>query len=262
MMRVVMLGCGASVGVPSLSGGWGACDPAEPRNRRRRCSILVEKAGRRILVDASPDLREQLLDAGVRAIDAVLFTHIHADHTHGIDDLRPLYWDSRERIPAYADPATHADLLARFGYMFEAAPLSPPHHAPPLEHRPFGVGRHEVAGIAVEAFVQDHGNSGDSLGLIFDGRFAYSTDVHAMTEAQLDRLAALRLDTWIVDCLREEPTTAHATLEVSLGWIRRVAPRRAYLTHMGYQLDYRATLAKCPPGVEPGYDGLALEIPG
>ena len=262
MMRVVVLGCGASVGVPSLSGGWGSCDPGEPRNRRRRSSILVEKAGRRILVDASPDLREQLLDADVRAIDAVLFTHTHADHTHGIDDLRPLYWSSRERIPAYADAATYADLHARFRYMFEASPGSPPHHAPPLQHRPFGEGRHEVAGIEVEAYRQDHGNSGQSLGLIFDGRFAYSTDVHAMTDAQLDRLAALRLDTWIVDCLREEPTTAHATLELALAWIRRVAPRRAWLTHMGYQLDYRTTLAKCPPGVEPGYDGLVLEIPG
>lgn len=261
MMRIVMLGCGASVGVPSLSGGWGSCDPAEPRNRRRRCSILVEKNGRRILVDASPDLREQLLDAGVRQIDAVLFTHIHADHTHGIDDLRPLYWSGRERIPAFADDATFADLNMRFGYMFEAAPLSPPHHSPPLVRHPLAEGRQEIAGIAVEAFRQDHGNSGTSLGLIFDDRFAYSTDVHTLTDAQLDRLAELRLDTWIVDCLRDEPTTAHATLAVAFAWIERVRPRRAYLTHMGYQLDYRATLARCPAGVEPGYDGLVLEVP-
>ena len=260
-MRVTMLGCGASVGVPSLSGGWGRCDPAEPRNRRRRCSILVEKAGRRLLVDASPDLREQLLDAGVSSIDAVLFTHIHADHTHGIDDLRPLYWSTRERIPAYADEVTFADLARRFGYMYEAAPESPPHHAPPLLARDFGEGRYEIAGVTVDVFRQDHGNSGDSLGLIFDGRIGYSTDVHSLTDAQLEYLAALRLDTWIVDCLRDEPTSAHASLDQAIGWIARVGPRRAYLTHMAAGLDYRTTLAKCPPGVEPGYDGLVLEIP-
>lgn len=260
-MRVTMLGCGASVGVPSLSGGWGRCDPAEPRNKRRRCSLLVEKQGRRILVDASPDLREQLLDAGVSSIDAVLFTHIHADHTHGIDDLRPLYWTTRERIAAYADDTTFADLDRRFGYMFAAAPESPPHHAPPLVRHAFGVGRYEIAGVTVEAFQQDHGNSGDTLGLVFDGRVAYSTDVHLLTDAQLDHLAGLDLDTWFVDCLREEPTSAHASFDQAMAWIARVRPRRAYLTHMNAQLDYRATLAKCPPGVEPGYDGLVLDIP-
>lgn len=261
-MRVTMLGCGSSVGVPSLSDGWGRCDPTEPRNRRRRCSILVEKADRRILVDASPDVREQLLDAQVRSIDAVLFTHIHADHTHGIDDLRPLYWSTRERITAYADAVTFADLSLRFGYLFEATPQSPPHHAPPLAHHPFGEGRHTVAGVTVDAFRQDHGNSGDSLGLIFDERIAYSTDVHTLTDAQLDRLAELRLDTWIVDCLRDEPTSAHASFDQAMAWIDRVRPRRAYLTHMNAQLDYRTALAKCPPGVEPGYDGLVLEVAG
>jgi len=260
-MRVTMLGCGASVGAPSLSGGWGQCDPDEPRNRRRRCSILVEKAGRRLLVDASPDLREQLLDAQVNAIDAVLFTHIHADHTHGIDDLRPLYWSTRERIPTYVDDVTFADLDRRFGYMFEAAPESPPHHAPPLVRLPLGEGRHEIAGVTVDVFRQSHGNSGESLGLIFDGRVGYSTDVHTLTEGQLGRLADLRLDTWIVDCLRDEPTGAHASFGQAIEWIARVRPGRAYLTHMNSRLDYRKTLAKCPPGVEPGYDGLVLEIP-
>lgn len=260
MIRVTMLGCGASVGVPSLSGGWGACDPAEPRNRRRRCSILVEKAGRRILVDASPDLREQLLERDVRAIDALLISHIHADHTHGIDDLRPLYWNMRRRIPTYADPATFADVHRRFGYMFEAAPESPSHHAPPLVHFPIDEGTVDIAGMKVQVMRQDHGNSGESLGFVFDGCFAYSTDVHRLAEAQLDRLAALELDAWIVDCLREEPTSAHASLDQALAWIDRVRPRRAYLTHMNAHLDYRATLAKCPPGVEPGYDGLVLEI--
>jgi len=259
-MRVTMLGCGASVGVPSLSGGWGRCDPEEPRNRRRRCSILVEKAGRRILVDASPDLREQLLEAGVNSIDALLITHIHADHTHGIDDLRPLYWTTRQRIATYADGVTWTDLMARFGYMLESSPVSPPHFVPPLQRFDIDAGMHRIAGIDVEVMRQDHGSSGESLGFVFDGRAAYSTDVAVLSEAQLDRLASLNLELWIVDCLREEESGAHASLAEALAWVERVKPNRAYLTHMNGRLDYRATLAKCPAGVEPGYDGLVVEL--
>ena len=259
-MKVTMLGCGASVGVPSLSGRWGVCDPNEPRNRRRRCSILVEKGGKTMLVDASPDLREQLLDAGVRSVDALAITHMHADHTHGIDDLRPLYWTRRQRIPTYTDAVTYADLRVRFGYMFENSPTSPPHFTPPLEYHPIDEGMVEIAGVTVEVMRQDHGTSGDSLGFVFDSRFAYSTDVAHLTEPQLDWLASLNLDLWFVDCLREEPTTAHANLEQSLAWINRVKPARAYFTHMNAQLDYRATLAKCPAGVAPGHDCLVVTL--
>ena len=261
-MKVTMLGCGPSVGVPSLSGGWGACDPSEPRNRRRRCSILVEKDGSRILVDASPDLREQLLDAGVSAIDALLITHIHADHTHGLDDLRPLYWSTRQRIPTYADEATWSDLTARFGYMVEASPLSPPHFTPPLERHNIDVGHYTVAGVSIDVMRQDHGTSGESLGFIFDRTVAYSTDVARLDEEQLDQLAACELQLWIVDCLREEESGAHASLAEAIAWVERVKPKRAYLTHMNSRLDYHATLAKCPPGLEPGYDGLVVEIQG
>lgn len=260
MMRVTMLGCGGSVGVPSLSGGWGQCDPEEPRNRRRRCSILVETDGGRILVDTSPDLREQLLAAEVSQIDALMFTHFHADHTHGLDDIRPLYWSTRVPIPTYADSATHRDLMQRFGYMFQPTPQSPPHFRPPLVHRPLEVGTLQVSGVVVEAMLQDHGTSGSSLGFVFDGRFAYSTDVWMLTDSQLDRLAALQLELWIVDCLREEETAAHANLERALSWVERVRPRRAYLTHMNARMDYRTILAKCPAGVEPGYDGLVVDL--
>lgn len=259
-MKITMLGCGGSVGVPNLGGGWGACDPEEPRNRRRRCSVLVQKADKTILVDASPDLREQLLDTGVRSIDALLLTHMHADHTHGMDDLRPLYWTTRERIPTYADAETFADVRARFGYMFEHSPTSPPHFTPPLDHRPIDEGTEEIAGVSVEAMRQDHGTSGESLGFVFDGRFAYSTDVAHFADAQLDRLASLNLDLWLVDCLREQPTTAHGNLETTLGWVERVKPKQAYFIHMNAQLDYRATLAKCPPGVAPGHDGLVVDL--
>ncbi len=255
-----MLGCGPSVGVPSISGGWGRCDPQEPRNRRRRCSILVEKEDQRILVDASPDLREQLLDAGVRSINALLITHIHADHTHGLDDLRPLYWVTRERLVTYADAGTWADLDTRFGYLVEASPQSPPHFVPPLERRVFDAGTYEIAGCTVEVMRQDHGTSGESLGFVFDGKAAYSTDVAYLTDAQLDRLAEQQLDLWIVDCLREEETGAHASLARAISWVERVRPRQAYLTHMNSALDYHTTLAKCPPGLEPGYDGLVVDL--
>lgn len=260
-MRVTMLGCGASTGVPSLGNGWGVCDPDEPRNRRKRCAIAVESGGRTILVDTPPEIREQMFDNGITDIDAVLFTHIHADHTHGIDDLRPLHWRREDRIPVYSDKQTFDDLFRRFDYMFEESPLSPPHfRAPLVAHEIEEERTYEIAGMKVDVRRQDHGSSGESLGFVFDDRFAYSTDVKYIPESELERLADLKLELWIVDCLREEGARAHAILTETLEWIERVKPKRAYLTHMNSQLDYATTLAKCPEGVEPGYDGLVVEI--
>jgi len=260
-MRVTMLGCGSSIGVPSLSSGWGECDPAEPRNRRTRCSVAVETGAATILVDASPDVREQLLAADIRRLDALLVTHVHADHTHGLDDLRPVYWKMGKQLPVYADATTHEDLARRFGYMFTRSPISPPHFRPPLiAHQIEREGTIEVAGCTVDVMNQSHGGSGDSLGFVFDGKFAYSTDVHAFTDAQLDQLKGYGLDLWIVDCLRFEPSSAHAHLAIALEWIREVRPKRAYLTHMNTEMDYRTVLAQCPEGVAPGHDGLVVEI--
>ncbi|MGH6977090.1 MAG: MBL fold metallo-hydrolase [Stellaceae bacterium] len=256
-MKVTILGCGPSWGVPRIGGDWGACDPANPKNRRRRVSILVEDGGRTILVDTSPDLREQLLDAGAGRIDAVLFTHAHADHLHGIDDLRGVNRIVKAAIPTYAKPATLAEIERRFAYVF--VPLKPgregQYYKPVLERHPID-GPFIAAGMAVTPFVQDHGFS-QTLGFRF-GRFAYSTDVIALDEAAFQALAGI--DTWVVDCIRPEPHVTHSHIERTLAWIDRVRPRHAVLTHMDESLDYETLRRTLPAGVEPGYDGMIVEV--
>jgi phosphoribosyl 1,2-cyclic phosphate phosphodiesterase len=258
-MKITMLGCGPSAGVPLIGGRWGACDPSNPKNRRTRPSVLVESAGVAVLIDTSPDLRAQLLAAGIGRIDAVLFTHDHADHVHGIDDLRTVYRNrQRQPMDAYADPATLAALRRRFGYLFEGEappealyrPILVPHEI----NGPFTVGPHRIV-----PFEQDHGIC-MSLGFRI-GRFAYSTDVVEFNERAFAALDGVEL--WIVDCLRAgEAHPTHAHLDKTLGWIRRVRPRRAIFTHMNHEADFDALAKLCPPGVEPGYDGLVAEIEG
>jgi phosphoribosyl 1,2-cyclic phosphate phosphodiesterase len=256
-MKVTMLGCGPSWGVPRIGGDWGACDPANPKNHRRRVSILVEEHGKTILVDTSPDLRAQLIDAGVQRIDAVLFTHAHADHLHGIDDLRGVNRMMKAALPTYATPETLAEIERRFGYVF--APLKPGlegnYYKPVLERHPV-VGPFAAAGLAVTPFVQDHGFS-TTLGFRFD-RFAYSTDVIALDDRAFQALAGI--DTWVVDCIRRTPHVTHSHVARTLEWIERVRPRRAVLTHMDETLDYETLRRALPAGVEPGYDGLVLEL--
>lgn len=265
-----MLGCGGSGGVPladgTPGGNWGACDPDNPRNRRRRVSILVEECGTTALVDTSPDLRLQLLDAGVRDLDAVFFTHAHADHTHGIDELRGLARKHGARhgapIPAYMDARTRADLTARFPYIFASSAGRSQLYPPQLEDRvietlgvPIELGKKGRAALQAVAFEQGHGRD-TTLGFRF-GPVAYSTDVTELDEAAFAALAGVEV--WILDCLREEPHPTHAHLALALEWIARVRPRRAILTHLNHQADYEAIRAKCPPGVEPAYDGMVIE---
>jgi phosphoribosyl 1,2-cyclic phosphate phosphodiesterase len=256
-MRVTVLGCGPSWGVPRIGGEWGDCDPTDPRNRRRRVSVLVEEGGTTLLIDTSPDLREQLLDAGVRRIDAVLFTHAHADHLHGIDDLRSVNWLMRSGIPVFASAQALAEINQRFGYVFDTLKPDRPaaYYKPVLE--PHAVdGPFAAAGIPIMPFVQDHGFS-TTLGFRI-GAMAYSTDVVELDEAAF---AALRgVDLWIVDCIRRKPHVTHAHLEKTLQWIARVKPRRAVLTHMDESLDYATLRRELPAGVEPGYDGLVIEL--
>ena len=257
-MKITVLGCGSSIGVPSIGNNWGKCDPNNTRNRRRRCSILVENNGCVILVDTSPDLREQLLDANVQKIDGVLFTHGHADHTHGLDDLRPMFWRMDEQIKIYADQQTLSMLEYRFDYMFKKADSSPPYFRVPLvanviEDKPISIG-----GIEVQPYIQDHGVSGSSLGFIFNKRFAYSTDV---AEMGVDTLHQLRgLDLWIVDCLRESRSLAHSDIDKTLAWIDEIKPKNAFLTHMTSDIDYERISEKLPNNVEPAYDGLVINI--
>jgi phosphoribosyl 1,2-cyclic phosphate phosphodiesterase len=258
-MRVTILGCGGSGGVPLVGGHWGDCDPAEPRNRRRRVSILVEEGATRILVDTSPDLREQLLAAGVDRLTAVVYTHSHADHVHGIDDLRALNHRMKAALPAYGRPDTLAEIARRFGYVFQPLPGAnePYIYRPALTPMPVQSPRFEIGGVPVTWFDQDHGFSGSSTGYRFADA-AYSTDVLALSDAAFEVLQGLKL--WVVDCLRWEPHPSHAHFDRVMEWVERLKPARTVLTHMNHAMDYRKALARCPKGMEPGYDGLVVEL--
>jgi phosphoribosyl 1,2-cyclic phosphate phosphodiesterase len=246
--------------VPRVALGWGDCDPANPKNRRRRCSLLIERANAqglhtRVLVDCSPDLRLQLLEMQVDWLDGVLITHEHADHTHGIDDLRPLFIHKRRRVDVYLDEATSRALHARFGYCFMTPPGS---GYPPIanEHR-IAPGRPVAIngqGGPIEALpvLQNHGDI-PSLGFRF-GNVAYSVDIKSLPDASL---AALRdLDVWIVDALRKTPHPSHMNLEEALQWIAQIKPKRAILTNLHSDLDYEALRTSLPDNVEPAYDGM------
>jgi len=264
-LQVTILGCGTSGGVPRVGDHWGACDPANPKNRRRRCSLLVERHGAGgetgVLVDTSPDLRQQLLDAGTGWIDGVLYTHDHADHVHGIDDLRQVAFNGRRRVDVYFDEATGKLLRSRFAYCFESPAGS---DYPPILRGHEIVAGETVkiggAGGAIEAlpFRQMHG-SGETLGFRFGG-LAYSPDVSDFPEESLKALHDL--DVWVIDALRPAPHPSHFSVEQALAWIARVKPKRAVLTHMHVDLDYATLSRELPQGVEPAYDGMVLTTEG
>lgn len=254
MTRLTVLGCGSAGGTPSVAGGWGRCDPAEPRNRRSRPSALIEHDGTTLLIDTSPDLRGQLLAAGVRRLDGVLFTHAHADHLHGIDDLREINRAMQAPIPAFADAEVLAIIDRRFGYVFE--PLEIAYYYKPVLQPMEITGPFSVGNARVIPFVQDHGTC-TTLGFRV-GDVAYSTDLVRLDDAAFAALAGVRL--WVVDAFLDRPHETHASLAQALEWIARVKPERAVLTHMSSSLDYRALQARLPAGVEPGYDGLVVEV--
>lgn len=255
-MKVTVLGCGPSWGVPALGPDWGRCDPTDPRNRRRRCSLLVASRGANLLIDMAPDLRQQLLDAGVAHIDAVLLTHAHADHLHGIDDLRMASSLERQEIPLFGTPETLAEVEQRFGYALRPVPPGRRVYRPALTPHQVA-GEFTAAGLPVVPFAQSHGYGVTSGFRI--GAMAYSTDVVELDEAAFAVLAGIEL--WVVDCLRRTAHPTHSHLAKTLAWIARIRPRRAVLTHMDQSLDYRELTSELPPGVEPGYDGLAIELP-
>ncbi len=254
-MKVRILGCGTSSGVPRIGNDWGECDSGEARNRRRRVSILVEHEETRILVDTSPDLREQLLDAGVDEVDAVIWTHDHADHCHGIDDLRQVYHARRRPVEGFARPDTLETLLSRFAYAFEGKGGYPSVvTAQPLPDRL------RVGPIEIKVADQPHGDiSTTGLRFDLDGRsIGYSTDFNALTDEMTKLFEGI--DVWIVDALRRRPHPSHGHLDQVLGWIALVQPRRAILTHMDQSMDYASLLGELPTGVEPGYDGQEVEL--
>lgn len=254
-MRVTILGCGTSSGVPMIGCTCAVCRSSDPRNKRRRCSILIEALGQVILVDTGPDLRMQLLDADVRHIDALIYTHAHADHVHGIDDLRALNNVMHRSIPAYGEAAILGHIRSRFAYAFlesrEALGYWRPQLDPIVFDGPFRIGPVEIV-----PFRQRHGRS-DSWGLRVGG-FAYSTDCDHLDEAAFAALEGV--EAWVVDALRDSPHPSHAHLERTLGWIERLRPRRSWLTHMNHEVDYEGWAAKLPAGVAPAYDGLIVEL--
>jgi phosphoribosyl 1,2-cyclic phosphate phosphodiesterase len=258
-MRVTILGCGGSSGTPSVDSGWGACDPANPRNRRSRPSILVEHGDTRILVDTSPDLREQLLRVGVRRLDAVLFTHSHADHLHGIDDLRPVNRALGAPLDAFADAETLEAIRQRFGYVLEPWPAGETmFYRPALVAHRIGHGeRFAVGGIPVVVYRQDHGYC-NTLGFRF-GPIAYTSDAVTLPEDAFDLLDGIEV--WIIGTLLDTPHPTHADVEKALGWLKRVGARRGILTHLSGRLDYATLAARLPTGVEPAYDGLVIDVP-
>ena len=258
---LTILGCGSSGGVPRIGGDWGLCDPSNSKNRRRRCSILLEKVEAsgttRVLVDTSPDLREQMLSENVGEIDGVWFTHEHADHTHGIDELRGFYLRQRKRVPIWADTPTMAMLRNRFSYCFQTLVGSdyPPTLLPNLIAAGQEVATMGSGGtISAMPFLVHHGNL-DVLGFRF-GATAYTPDLNGIPEASAPDLS--NLDLWIVDALKRDPHGSHFCLEETLHAIKRFRPRRAVLTNMHIDMDYDTLRAELPRGIEPAYDGQKL----
>ncbi|WP_239002818.1 MBL fold metallo-hydrolase [Rhodovastum atsumiense] len=262
MIRAVLMGTGGSAGVPHIGGAdghgdWGACDPQEPRNRRTRSSLLVSQGSATLLVDTPPDLRAQLLASGTARVDAILFTHAHADHILGLDDVRMLNRNIGRPIEAFATEATLSELKRRFDYAFR--PWEPPGFYRPvlIEHVVTPGQTVHASGMRVQVFDQDHGYS-RSLGMRIGG-FAYSTDVVGLDEAAFATLEGV--DTWVVACFQRQRHRCHAWIDQVLSWVERVQPRRTVLTHMGQDMDWAWLVEHLPAGIEPGYDGMVIDAP-
>lgn len=268
--EITLLGCGSSGGVPRVGGDWGACDPSEPKNRRRRCSLLVEywRGGAHlplpnertiVLIDTAPDLREQLIDAGTPHVDALFYTHDHGDQTHGIDDLRALAYNRRAQIPTYMSSATQKDVVPRFRYCFEM-PKGRIH--PPILSLQDNIEDGDIVSIdgpggalEIEAFEVGHGNV-EALGFRFGGKIAYTPDVQSISDSVLERLSGL--DVWILDALRyhEHPTHAHADL--TFRWSALTGTRQLVTTNMHYDMDYETFASECPGNQLVGFDGMKI----
>jgi len=257
-MKVTILGSGPSSGVPTIHDGWGSCDPDNLKNRRLRPSILIESSDTVVLIDTSPDLRQQLLNTGVRHIDSVLYTHAHADHLHGIDDLRGINRAMNAEIPIYADANTLKAINQRFEYtLTPLAPNSKFYYKPVLRPNEIAPGDHfSIGNVKFLAIDQDHGHS-RTLGYRF-GPMALTTDLMSMPEKSFAALAGVEI--WIIGVFSFKPHLTHVHVDLALEWIDRVKPRRAILTHLGSTIDYVKSSEYLPDGVEPAYDGMEIKI--
>ncbi len=258
-MRVTVLGCGSSAGTPSVEAGWGACDPENPKNRRMRPSILVQGGGKSVLVDTSPDLREQLLRTEIEHLDAVLYTHAHSDHLHGIDDLRGINRRMGAAIPVFSDPVTLKSIAQRFPYVFEPLAEGATFYYKSTLEPQIAVHHGETflaGGFSVTAIEQDHGYLNTNGFRIDD--FAYSTDLITMHEDAFDLLAGVKV--WMLGTFTDKPHPTHLDVDRALEWIEQVKPERAYLTHLGYGLDYAKLQAELPDNVFVAYDGMVIDL--
>lgn len=261
MIRATILGCGSSGGVPRLGNRWGDCDPSNPRNRRRRCSLLVERDGpngtTQVLIDTGPDMVPQLLDAGVATLDAVIYTHAHADHVHGIDDIRQLVHNAQRRMPVWADQPTSAALTERFGYIFETPAGS---FYPPIADLNPIEGPVRIAGpggeIAFHPFRVQHGEI-TALGLRIGG-LVYLPDVSAIPDEAWPLI--MGAEVFICDALRPEPHPSHAHLAQALDWLALAGTPRGILTNMHIDMDYDTVMAQTPDHIVPAHDGMVVEV--
>jgi len=251
-MKLTILGCGTSTGVPKIGGKWGICDPTNPKNRRRRSSVFIEDDQTKILIDTTPDLREQCLSADISQIDGVLYTHDHADHTHGIDDLRGISHIMKKRVEAYANAQTMSVLKKRFEYIFHSKDGYPAIlNGHEITCDPFTIGT-----LPIQPFELIHGPI-KTLGFRLN-KVAYTTDLNAIPQESEQYLQDL--DLWVVDALRPEPHPTHSHLEQTLGWIEKFKPKRAVLTHMTWDMDYETLKKMLPKHIEPAYDGMVIHI--
>ncbi|MDX1975141.1 MAG: MBL fold metallo-hydrolase [Rickettsiales bacterium] len=259
-MRVTILGCGSSAGVPKIGCQCEVCQSDNPKNYRTRVSLWVETGGKSLLIDSSPDLREQALRENITQLDAVLYTHEHADHIMGIDDLRSFNWLAKKAIDIYGDQRTIEALKSRFPYIFRGDNTEYRWYAPTLNPHILeaSTSQFSAAGIDISYFNQGHGRI-TSLGFRI-GNMAYSTDTDYLSDETLAQLQGL--DLWIVDCLRYDPSPSHANLEMTLGWIEKTKPKLAVLTHMAHDMGYEELLTRLPEGVIPAYDGWSMQLAG
>ena len=257
-MKVTLLGCGTSVGIPALGKiGWGKCNPENPKNRRQRSSVLIENNGKIILVDAGPDVRNQLLNAKVDKIDAVLITHGHADHISGLAELRPFFFTNKIKIPIYANNKTYNQLKIQFNYLFKKGESSPSYYTPPMTLNKLKYGTQYICDYKIKVIKQYHGNS-NTLGFIFDRKFAYCTDVVDMPKSNFIKLNNIEL--FIVGALRDEPHESHAHFGLAFEWSKKINSKCTILTHLGVQSDYDYIKSICPENIHPGYDGMVFQL--